>query len=62
MKIAIKQGKIPKDIIDQYIDGKLGEQFQDDWPVYIPDRITRQEMDELREKGYTPFYFSPQLY
>ena len=57
--IAIRKRKIPKDIIDQYIDGKLGENFRDNWPVYIPDGINLDEMNKYRKIGYKAFYFSP---
>jgi len=56
---AVKEKKIPKNIINQYIDGKLGDGFRDNWPVYIPDGVTREEMDKMRGRGYKSFYFTP---
>lgn len=56
---AIAEKKMSKDIIDRYIDGKLGDGFRDHWPVYIPDGATRDEMDKIRKKGYKAFYFTP---
>lgn len=58
-KQAVDEKKMPKDIIDRYIDGKLGEGFRDHWPVYIPDGVTRKEMDNMRKRGYKSFYFTP---
>jgi len=55
---AIKEKKIPKDVIDYFIDGKLGASFRDNWPVYIPDGISLREMKEIRKEGYKKFYFS----
>ncbi len=56
---AVKEKKIPEDIIDQYITGKLGDSFRDHWPVYISDGTTREEMDKMRRGGYKAFYFTP---
>ncbi|MFH0863482.1 MAG: radical SAM protein, partial [Candidatus Gottesmanbacteria bacterium] len=56
---SVKEKKMPKKIIDQYIDGKLGDGFRDKWPVYIPNGTTRDEMDEMRKRGYQAFYFTP---
>ncbi len=56
---AIKKGIIDKNIIDQYINGELGDGFRDNWPVYVPKGITKEEMFAIRKKCYTSFYFSP---
>jgi len=56
---AVNESKIPSNIVDKYIKGELGEGFRDNWPVYIPDEITLQQMNNLRRKGYQSFYFSP---
>lgn len=56
---AIKEGNIDKDIVDQYINGELGDGFRDNWPIYIPKGVTKDEMSAIRKKCYMSFYFSP---
>jgi len=59
-KKGIEEGKIPKDIIDRYISGEYGEDFWTNWPKYIPDGISLEQIYALRKKGYEAFYFTPQ--
>jgi magnesium-protoporphyrin IX monomethyl ester (oxidative) cyclase len=56
---AIKEQKIPSNLVDQFIQGKLGDEFRDNWPVYVPDGISKEEMLAIRKKGYQAFYFTP---
>ena len=58
-EIGVKEEKIAKNIIDQYIHGNLGDGFRDNWPVYIPDGITLEQMNIFRKRGYRSFYFNP---
>ena len=56
---GIKEGKIPHDIIDRYIEGDYGDEFWENWPKYVPDGVTLEQMIDLRKKGYRAFYFTP---
>jgi len=56
---AIEEGIIDADIIDRYIRGELGDGFRDNWPIYVPKGVTKDELLEIRRKGYLAFYFSP---
>lgn len=55
---AIREQLIPETIIDQYIDGELGDGFRNNWPIYVPKGITAAEMSDIRKKGYLQYYYS----
>lgn len=57
---AISEGIIPKDVIDNYINGIYGETFNGAWPKYIPNGITYEELIEARSLAYKKFYLRPQ--
>lgn len=58
-RIAQKEGQIPNDLIDQYAEGKLGEGFVENWPVYIPQGMTKIDLLAARKRTYRKFYLSP---
>lgn len=58
-RIAVKEKKIPKNIIDLYARGKLGEGFVENWPIYIPDGMTKEYLIEAKKRAYRKFYLSP---
>jgi len=58
--ISIKEGLFTRGIIDEYIDGKLGNNFRDGWPIYVPRGLNKDRLLEIRKQGYISFYFSPQ--
>jgi radical SAM superfamily enzyme YgiQ (UPF0313 family) len=57
--IAIKEGKIPSDLIDRYIRLEIGEDFWSVWPTYVPDGLTVERIKELRKLGYLAYYLHP---
>lgn len=57
---AIKEGSIPKNIIDKYIAGDYGERFNECWPVYVGKGLTLDYMKEAQARGYRKFYYRPQ--
>jgi radical SAM superfamily enzyme YgiQ (UPF0313 family) len=57
--LAIKEGKITYDIIDKYAKGELGDGFHENWPHYIPDGFTFEQLEKYRKKAYFKFYFRP---
>lgn len=57
--IAIKEGKIPYDLIDRYIRFELGEDFWRVWPNYVPDGLTINKIKTYRKLGYLAYYLHP---
>lgn len=57
--IAIKEGKVPPDFIDRYINFEYGEDFFSVWPRYYPDGVTKEKVLELKKKGYLKYYLRP---
>lgn len=57
--IAIKKGKLEKDIIDKYARGELGKTFKGTWPVYIPDGLDLEYLIEAKRQTYRRFYLNP---
>ncbi len=55
----VKKGKIKVEIIDDYIQGKLGEEFSELWPKYIPDGLTVDDLLTARALAHRTFYLSP---
>lgn len=53
-KIALKEGKIKKDIWDNYAKGDMDGQ-----PIYIPDGFTLDELKKIQINAYRSFYFRP---
>jgi len=56
---ALEEKKIDFGIIDKYAKGELGEGFHENWPHYIPDGFSFDELEDYRKKAYTGFYFRP---
>jgi len=56
---AIAEGVIPADTIDRYIRGELGEGFNENWPLYVPEGVTLNYLKEARARAYRDYYFSP---
>lgn len=50
-KLAIEEGNVEKDVIDKWIRGELGDYFNKGWPIYIPDRLTIEEMQKCGSKN-----------
>jgi hypothetical protein len=55
---AIKEGIIPKDIVDLFIAGKLGKEYSA-WPKYVPHGLTLEYMEKARATAIRKFYLSP---
>jgi len=60
-EIAIKEGTIPPDVIDKFVNGELGEGFRGKWPYYIPPTSTITDLIKARKKTYLEFYFAPRF-
>lgn len=58
-KQAIREKKIPADIIDQWATGKLGRHFKYGWTMYVPDGFTQQQIIEYKKLAYRKFYLDP---
>lgn len=58
--ISQKSKTIPKNTIDDYVTGKLGEGFNESWPVYVPLGTTRLKMEDLQRHAYKKYYLRPQ--
>jgi len=55
---AIREKKIPSDLVDQWASGKRGRSFKKAWMFYTPDGFTDQDMINYKRKAYLRFYFS----
>lgn len=53
---AIENNIIPKNTIDLYIDGKLGEGFRKSWPRYVPEGLTIDDLREAEKATNRKFY------
>lgn len=58
-RLAIKEGKMPNDLVDQWARGDLGRNFKKAWMFYVPDGFTQQDMIDYKRKVYLRFYFDP---
>lgn len=58
-KIAAEEGKIDRNIVDQYAKGELGEGFVENWPIYIPKGMDREYLLQAKKRAYRKFYLSP---
>lgn len=56
-EIGIKEGQYPKNLVDLYATGKLGE-FMEKWPVYIPSGMTKDYLINAKKRAYRKFYLS----
>jgi len=57
--IAIKEGKLDKDIIDKYARGELGKNFKRAWPLYVPNGMNLEALVEAKKRTYRNFYLDP---
>jgi radical SAM superfamily enzyme YgiQ (UPF0313 family) len=57
-EIAVKERKIPADLVDKYVRGELGEGFVENWPVYIPKGMNQEYLVEAKKRAYRKFYLS----
>jgi len=57
-KNSIANGDIPGTLVEDYIEGNLGPGFRDSWPRFIPQGVTREQMDKLIKDTYMRYYFS----
>ena len=55
----VKQGKIKRTLIDDYIEGKLGDTFRANWPKYVPDGMTLDFLMKARDRVHKNFYLRP---
>lgn len=58
-QLAIKEGKIPADLVDQWASGSRGRDFRKAWMFYIPDGFTQKDMIDFKRAVYLRFYFDP---
>lgn len=58
-KEAMDTDAIDKNVIDNFIRGKLGEGFKESWPYYIPQGLSIDDLKEARNIAYKKFYFRP---
>lgn len=56
---AIKDGIIPKTIIDDFVNGKLGQDFYSFWPLYIPKGLALEDLMKAKRVAYQKFYLRP---
>lgn len=56
---AIKEGIIPKDVIDRFIKGEYGPHFNESWPLYHNKEVPLAYLREARTRAYKKFYFRP---
>jgi radical SAM superfamily enzyme YgiQ (UPF0313 family) len=56
---AIKEGKIPGTLLDQWASGVRGRDFRKSWMFYIPDGFTQKDMIDYKRRVYLRFYFDP---
>ena len=56
--VALKEGKISGDTLDLYIQGKLGADFFDVFPKYIPDGLSMDDLKKARTLAYRKFFLN----
>lgn len=56
---AIKEGIIPRDVIDRFIRDEYGPHFNESWPFYTNQEVPLSYLKEARERAYKRFYFRP---
>lgn len=58
-KQAIKEKIISEDVIDNFVNGKFGDEFHDFWPVYIPKGLSLKQLIDAKKRAYRKFYLRP---
>lgn len=56
---AQNEKKIPHNFFDLYAQDKLPKDIHNNWPLYIPDGMTKKTIMQARRKTYLKFYLSP---
>ncbi len=57
-ELIIKDPQFKK-MIDSYIKGELGEGFRNNWPKYIPDGLSLEDLILARNQAQRRFYLRP---
>ncbi|EKD49936.1 MAG: radical SAM protein [uncultured bacterium] len=53
---CVKNKKLDKSVIDDYIEGRLGDGFFGHWPYLIPDGLTYTDLEIYRKLATKKFY------
>lgn len=56
---AIKEGLVSKSVVDDFVNGKLGNDFSSFWPLYVPKGLTLKDLTEAKKRAYRKFYLRP---
>jgi len=56
--MAINDGIIPKDTIDQYIKGNFGDNFNEAWPFYNNHQVPLKYLKEAQSRAYRKYYMT----
>jgi len=59
---AIKEGVIPKDVVDRFIRGEYGPHFNECWPFYTNKEVSLSYLKEAQVRAYRKFYFRPSYF
>jgi anaerobic magnesium-protoporphyrin IX monomethyl ester cyclase len=57
--IALSEGVIPKDTVDQYIKGNFGDDFNEAWPFYNNKEVSLKALKEAQKRAYRKYYLTP---
>lgn len=55
---AIENKLIDAEVIDDYASGKLGRGFTGNWPLFIPPKLTLDDLIRAKKQTYRRFYLS----
>ncbi|MBI4217170.1 MAG: cobalamin B12-binding domain-containing protein [Chloroflexi bacterium] len=58
-EIALQAGVVSNDSIDRFARGELGQGYAGVYPVYVPDSMTREGLEDIRRKALRGFYLRP---
>jgi len=58
-QLAMREGKIPCDLVDQWAEGSRGRDFRKAWVFYVPDGFTQKDMVDYKRRVYLRFYLDP---
>ena len=56
---CVQKGKISPSLVEDYIQGKLGDGYFGHWPYLVPDGLTYEDLIEFRKKGHCGFHLRP---
>ena len=54
---AIREKKIPPDVIDRFIKGEYGPHFNESWPYYTNEQVPLSYLKNAVTRAYKKFYF-----